>query len=65
MSKDRLLSMLDKSEQVKKSKAIRDIRKESFNSDKILRDIRTLYESEEEDYHNPVRTSNAFINNKN
>ena len=65
MSKDRLLSMLDKSEQVKKSKAIRDIRKESFNSDKILRDIRTLYESEEEDYHKPVRTSNAFSNNKN
>ena len=65
MSKDRLLSMLDKSEQDKKSKAIRDIRKESFNSDKILRDIRTLYESEEEDYHKPVRTSNAFSNNKN
>ena len=60
MSKDKLLSILDKSKQVKKTKAIRDIRKENFNSDKILRDIITLYETEEEDYYEPVRTSNAF-----
>ena len=38
--KDKLLSILDKTEQVKKSKAIRDIRKKNFDSDKILRDIR-------------------------
>ena len=62
MSKDKLLSMLDKSEQVKKTKAIRDIRKENFDSGKILGDIRTLYESEE-DYYEPVRTSSAFNNN--
>ena len=55
MSKDKLLSILDKSKQVKKTKAIRDIRKENFNSDKILRDIITLYETEEEDYYEPVR----------
>ena len=60
--KDKLLSMLDKSEKVKETKAIRYIRKENFNSNKILRDIRTLYESEE-DYYEPVRTSNAFNNN--
>ena len=59
MSKDKLLSILDKSKQVKKTKTIRDIRKENFNSDKILRDIITLYVSEEEDYYEPVRTSNA------
>ena len=61
MFKDKLLSILDKSEQVNKTKAFRDIRKENFNSDKILRNIRTLYESEEEDYYEPVITSNAFI----
>ena len=62
MFKDNLLSMLDKSEQVKKIKAVRDIRKENLDDDKILRDIRTLNESEE-DYVEPVRTSNAFNNN--
>ena len=65
MSKDELLSILDQSEQVtgnQKTKAIRDIRKENFNSDKILRDISPLYESEE-NYCEPVRTSNAFSNN--
>ena len=41
MFKDKLLSILDKPEQVKKSKAIRDIRKKNFDSDKILRGIRT------------------------
>ena len=46
MPKDELLRMLDKSEQVKETKAIRDIRKENFNRDKILIDIRTLYKSE-------------------
>ena len=57
MSKDKLLRIIDKSEQVKRTKAIRDIRKRNFNSDKILREIRTLYESEEEDYYEPVRTN--------
>ena len=47
----------------KKIKAIRDIRKENFNSDIILRGIGSLHESEEEDYYEPVRTSNAFSNN--
>ena len=46
----------------KKTKTIRDIRNENFHSNKILRDIRTLYESEE-DYYKPVGTRNAFNSN--
>ena len=60
ISKDKLLlSMIDKSEQVKKANAIRGIRKVNFDSDKILRDIGTLYEGEE-NYYELVRTSDAF-----
>ena len=63
MSKDKLLSMLDKSEQVGKTEIIRDIRKENFDRDKVLRDkVLILYESEEDCYE-PVRTSNVFNNN--
>ena len=43
-----------------KSKAIKDIRKENFNSDKILRDMRTLYESNKEECYKPIRIGNAF-----
>ena len=60
---DKILSILDKSEQVKKTKAIKGIRKENFNSDKILRDIRTLYELNKEDYYKPVRIGNVFSSN--
>ena len=60
LSIDKLLSIIDKSEQVKKAKAIKDIRKENFNIDKILRDIRTLYESDKEDYYKPIRIGNDF-----
>ena len=59
----KLLTILDKLEQVKKSKAIRNIRKENFNNDKVLRDIRTLYESDKEDYYQPIRIGNAFSSN--
>ena len=41
---------------------MRDIKKENFDSDKILRDIRTFYESEE-GYYEPVRTNNALNSN--
>ena len=34
-----------------KTKAIRDIRREYYDADKILRDIRILFESDEEDYY--------------
>ena len=39
----------------KNTKAIRDIRKENFNNDKVLRDVRTLYESDKEDYYKPIK----------
>ena len=39
----------------KKNKAIRDIRRENYDGDKILRDIRTLFETlDEEDYYKPI-----------
>ena len=31
--------------------------------DKIFRDVRFLFESSEEDYYKPIRTSNAFSSN--
>ena len=36
---NKLLSILDPSEPIRKAKAIRDIRKENFNANKILEDI--------------------------
>ena len=62
LSIDKLLSILNESEQVKRTKTVRDIRKEKFDSDKILRVTRTFHESEEDDYET-VRISNAFDNN--
>ena len=47
-----------------KNKAIRDIRRENYDGDKILRDIRTLFETlDEEDYYKPIWTGNAFSSN--
>ena len=63
MSIDKLLIILDKSEKQKKTKAIRNIRKENSNNNKKLRDIRTLYESDKEDYYKPIRIGNAFSSN--
>ena len=54
--------MLDKSEQAKRTKAIIEIRKENFDSDKIIRDIRTFFESEE-DYYEPIKINSAFNDN--
>ena len=54
--------MLDESKQAKKTKTVGDTRKENSDSDKILRDIRILFEPEE-DYYEPVKTINAFNNN--
>ena len=36
---------------------------ENFNNDKILRDIRTLYESDKKDYYKATRIGNAFSSN--
>ena len=60
---DKLLGILDKSEQVKETKAIRDTRKENFNNYKILRGIQTLYESDKGDYFKPIRLGDAFSSN--
>ena len=45
---DKLLSILDKLEQVRKTKAIRDIRKQHFNNDKMLKSIRELFRPEKD-----------------
>ena len=31
--------------------------------DRVLRDIETLFESDNEDYYEPIRTGNAFVSN--
>ena len=41
-------------------KKIKNIRKENFNIDKILRAIRFLFEADNEDYYEPVRIGNNF-----
>ena len=63
LSIDKLLSILDKPERAKLTKTIKDERKENFNSDKILRDIRSLYESDQEDCYKPIRICSAFSSN--
>ena len=45
MSKNKLLSIINTPEPRKEKKTIKDIRKENSSTDKILRDIRTLFES--------------------
>lgn len=32
--------------------------------DRVLRDIETLFESDNEDYYEPIRTGNAFVSNQ-
>ena len=39
---------------------IRDIRKEHYDADEILRDTENLFDSDEEDYYKPIRIGNAF-----
>ena len=52
MSEDELLKTLEESEKPKTPKTIKEIRKENYDSDKIIRDLRALYESDE-DYYEP------------
>ena len=52
----------------KKKKRKKEIREEkeinnSLIKDKIIRDIRTLFEEQEEDYYKPKRASNIWNNN--
>ena len=39
---------------------MRDIRRENYDADRILSDIRILFKSNEEDYYKPIRTGNAL-----
>ena len=45
MSKDKLLSILNMPEPIKENKTSKDINKENFNIDEILKDIKPLFES--------------------
>ena len=45
MSEDEFLKGLEESEKPKSPKSIKEIRKENYDSDKVRRDLRVLYES--------------------
>ena len=59
MSEDKVLSALNKSKPVKTR---REIRKENHDEDKILRDLRFLFDTEK-DHYEPKKTASAFNNN--
>ena len=59
MSEDELLNTFEESEKPKTPKTIKQIRKENYDSDEIIRDLRALYESDE-DYYEPKRIKSAF-----
>ena len=59
MSKDKLLSAFEKSEPVK---TIKEIRKENYGSNKKIRYLRSLYESED-DYYKPQKIKSPFDDN--
>ena len=52
MPEDELLKALEESENTKSPKTIKEIRKENYDSDKMIRDLKALYESDE-DYYEP------------
>ena len=54
MSEEELLKALEESEKPKPPETIKEIRKENYDSDKIIRDLRALYESNE-NYNKPKR----------
>ena len=62
MSEDELLKALEESEKPKPPKTIKEIRKENYDSDKIIRDVRALYESDE-DYYELKKIKVAFNDN--
>ena len=62
MSEDELLKALEESEKPKPPKTIKEIRKENYDSDKIIRDLRALHESDE-DYYEPKKINGAFNDN--
>ena len=48
MSEDELLKALEESENQKPHETIKEIRKENYDSDKIIRDLKALHESDED-----------------
>ena len=62
MSEYGLLKALEESENLKPPKTIKEIRKENYDIDKIIRDLRTLYESDE-DYYETRKITDAFNDN--
>ena len=62
MSEDDSLKALEESEKTKPPKTIKEIRKENYDRDKIIRDLRALYESDE-DYYVPKNIKSAFNDN--
>ena len=62
ISEDEFLKALEESEKPKPPKTIKEIRKENYDSNEIIRDLRALYESEE-DYYEPQKTKGAFNDN--
>ena len=74
MSKDILLITINVPEPIKENKTIKNIIKENSDTEKILRDIRTIFDKihkdirtlfePEEDYYKPIKTVNAFDDNQ-
>ena len=62
MSEDELLKALEESEKPKSPKTIKEIRKENYDSDKTIRDLRALYESDD-DYYEPKKIKVPFNDN--
>ena len=48
---------------IDKRNLLKEEKKENAIKDRVLREIRTLFESDEKDYYKPIRTGNAFSNN--
>ena len=64
MPENKLLSILNAPKPIKENEPVRDIRKENYVADKILRDIKTLFESDSKDYYKkPITIGNAFSSN--
>ena len=62
MSEDELLKALEESEKPKPPSTIKEIRKGNYDSDRIIRDVRALYESDE-DYYEPKDIKGTFNDN--
>ena len=62
MSEDELLKALAESEKPKPPKTIKEIRKENYDSKKIIRALRASYESDE-DHYEPKKIKGAFNDN--